>query len=138
LFGNAGNDILYGENGNDQLDGGSGLDRFYGGSGADQFIFNNGDFAGLTSSTADRIHDFSQAESDIIRLDGVDANSGLAGDQGFAFIGSGAFSHTAGELRYAQISGNTYVQGDTDGDGQADFWIRLDGLHSLVTSDFVL
>jgi Ca2+-binding RTX toxin-like protein len=138
LDGNGGNDILYGENGNDHLNGGSGLDRFYGGTGADEFIFGNGDFAGMTSATADRIHDFSQAEGDLIRLDGVDANSGLAGDQGFAFIGSGAFTGTAGELRYAQISGNTYVQGDTDGDGQADFWIRLDGLHALANGDFIL
>jgi trimeric autotransporter adhesin len=138
LNGNGGADVLKGEDGNDSLTGGAARDRFYGGTGADQFIFNDGDFAGLTSSTSDQIHDFSQAEGDIIRLDGVDANAGLAGDQGFSFIGSGAFSHTAGELRYAQISGNTYVQGDTDGDGQADFWIRLDGLHALAVGDFVL
>jgi serralysin len=138
LVGNGGADILYGETGDDHLDGGSGLDRFYGGSGSDEFIFGNGDFAGMTSSTADRIHDFAQADGDIIRLDGVDANSGVGGDQGFAFIGSNAFSHTAGELRYAQISGNTYVQGDTNGDGVADFWIRLDGLHTMAGGDFIL
>jgi len=138
LFGNAGNDILYGENGNDHLTGGAGMDRFYGGAGSDEFIFGAGDSAGMTSSTADRIHDFSAADGDIIRLNGVDANSGLAGDQAFAFIGSGAFSGTAGELRTTQISGNTYVMGDTNGDGTADFWIRLDGLHTLGQSDFVL
>jgi len=138
LHGNAGNDILYGENGNDHLDGGAGQDRFYGGAGADDFIFGNGDFAGMTSGSADRIHDFSAADGDQIRLDGVDANSVLGGDQGFAFIGNGAFTGTAGELRTSQISGNTYVQGDVDGDGVADFWIRLDGLHTLGSGDFVL
>jgi Ca2+-binding RTX toxin-like protein len=138
LYGKDGADVLKGEVGNDWLEGGTGRDRFYGGTGADDFVFREGDFAGLTSSTADQIHDFSQADGDRVRLNLIDANSGVAGDQGFAFIGSGAFSHTAGELRYQQISGNTYVQGDTDGDGQADFWIRLDGLHALASGDFVL
>jgi Ca2+-binding RTX toxin-like protein len=138
LFGHGGNDILYGENGDDRLNGGAGQDRFYGGSGADQFIFFDGDFAGMASGTADRIHDFSQVEGDRINLGDIDANTGLNGDQAFAFIGSGAFSGTAGELRTQQISGNTYVMGDTNGDGQADFWIRLDGLHTLGSGDFVL
>ena len=137
LEGNSGNDILYGENGDDGLLGGVGQDRFYGGAGADDFIFDDGDFAGMTSSTAERIHDFAQG-LDQIDLGAVDANSALAGDQAFAFIGTGAFTGVAGQLRYQQISGNTYVQGDTDGDGDADFWIRLDGLHSLQASDFVI
>jgi hypothetical protein len=59
-------------------------------------------------------------------------------DQQFAFIGTGAFTGAAGQLRYQQISGNTYVMGDTDGDGDADFWIRLDGLHNLQAGDFII
>jgi hypothetical protein len=62
----------------------------------------------------------------------------LGGDQAFSFIGTGAFSNTAGQLRYEQISGNTYVEGDTNGDGVADFMIRFDGLHALVSGDFGL
>jgi Ca2+-binding RTX toxin-like protein len=137
LRGNAGNDILYGENGNDLLDGGAGQDRFYGGAGADDFIFADGDFAGMASSTADRIHDY-VAGLDQISLAEVDANSGLAGDQSFVFLGTGAFTGTAGELRTYQASGNTYVQGDVDGDGIGDFLIRLDGLHTLQASDFII
>jgi len=138
LYGKDGADVLKGEIGSDWLEGGTGRDRFYGGESADDFVFRDGDFAGLTSSTCDQVHDFSQAEGDRVRLNLIDANSGIAGDQGFTFIGSGAFSHTAGELRYQQISGNTYVQGDIDGDGVADFWIRLDGLHALGSGDFIL
>jgi len=138
LDGGAGNDIVYGENGDDALDGGAGQDRFYGGTGADDFIFSDGDFAGMTSGTADRIHDFSQAEGDQISLAGVDADVGLGGDQSFNFIGSGAFTGHAGELRTYQASGNTYVVGDTNGDGVADFMIRVDGLHSLQASDFII
>jgi restriction endonuclease Mrr len=54
------------------------------------------------------------------------------------FIGTAAFSKTAGELRYQEIGGNTYVSGDTNGDGLADFLIRLAGSHALTSSDFVL
>jgi Ca2+-binding RTX toxin-like protein len=138
IKGNGGNDILYGENGNDTLFGGAGMDRFYGGSGADKFAFRDGDFAGMTSSTADRIHDFDSAQGDKIHLSGVDANSLLGGDQAFSFVGTAAFSHNAGELRTYQSVGNTYVAGDINGDGIADFVIRVDGLHAINASDLIL
>lgn len=138
LLGSGGNDILFGENGGDRLVGGVGQDRAYGGAGADEFIFGAGDLSGTSSSLADRIHDFSRAESDRIRLDEIDADTLGNGDQSFAFIGENGFSGTAGELRYQQISGNTFVQGDMNGDGAADFWIRLDGLHTLGSGDFIL
>ena len=137
LRGGGGNDILFGESGNDVLDGSTGQDRFYGGAEEDNFMFDDGDFAGMTSSTADRIHDFVQFE-DIINLGNVDSNIGLAGDQSFSFLGTGAFTGVAGQLRYQQINGNTYIQGDVDGDEAADFWIRLDGLHNLMVSDFII
>lgn len=138
LAGGAGNDILWGDNGADRLAGGTGQDRFYGGSGADEFIFADGELAGMTSSSADRVHDFSRADGDRIRLELIDANANRSGDQAFTFIGASAFSGSAGELRFQQLSGNTYVQGDTNGDGRADFWIRLDGLHTPTGSDFFL
>jgi Ca2+-binding RTX toxin-like protein len=138
IDGGAGADALRGGSGNDALDGGAGRDRFYGEEGADSFNFTDGDLAGLTSSTADQIHDFSQLQGDKIGLSGIDANGNAAGDQAFAFIGSGAFTGVAGQLRYQQISGNTHVMGDVDGDGTADFWIRLDGLHTLQGSDFII
>jgi serralysin len=138
LVGSGGNDALHGGIGNDWLKGGSGRDDVYGGSGADKYVFNDGDFGGLAVSTADRIHDFSHAQADRIQLSLVDANSAIDGDQAFAFLGNGAFTGSAGQLRYQQIDGNTYVQGDVDGDGAADFWIRVDGLHSLVSGDFIL
>jgi Ca2+-binding RTX toxin-like protein len=130
-------DILRGGDGNDWLEGGAGQDRMYGGLGADSFVFDDGHFGGATAASADQVHDFGDAEGDRVRLDLVDANTGLAGDQAFTLIGTSAFSNTAGELRYEQISGNTYVQGDWDGDGAADFWIRLDGLHTLASDDFI-
>ncbi len=138
LFGLAGEDRLYGRDGADRIEGGAGLDRLYGGLGSDLFVFDDGHFGGSTGSAADQIHDFDRAEGDRIDLGRVDANSAVQNDQGFAFIGSAAFSGTAGELRYQHVSGSTIVQGDTNGDGIADFAIRLDGLHTLTSGDFVL
>ena len=34
--------------------------------------------------------------------------------------------------------GETFVAGDVDGDGAADFQIRLEGVHDLTITDFVL
>jgi Ca2+-binding RTX toxin-like protein len=138
LMGGGGADILYGENGNDVLEGGAGMDRFYGGTGADTFLFRDGDFAGMTSGTADRIHDFSQVDGDKLDFSNVDANTLLGGDQAFSFIGNAAFGHHAGELRYYQQSGVTYVAGDTNGDGVADFAVRIDGLFTIHANDLVL
>ena len=108
-----------------------------GGAGNDSFKFAGGDFGGATRAAADRIIDFTTGQ-DKLDLSAVDANALLASDQTFSFIGSGAFTNTAGELRYEQVSGNTYVSGDTNGDGIADFMIKLDGLHALATSDLIL
>jgi hypothetical protein len=48
------------------------------------------------------------------------------------------FHDVAGELRYQQVSGNTYVYGDTTGDGIADFMIKVDGSYAFAVSDFGL
>ena len=146
LIGGAGVDRLNGSLGDDRLDGGEGADRLYGGAGrdrltggseADVFEFRRGD-SSATRSLADAITDFSQAQGDRIQLDGHDADSGTAGVQAFTFIGNGAFTGVAGQLHYLQVGDNTFVEGDTDGNGAADFAIRLTGLHTLAASDFLL
>ena len=137
LYGMGGNDTIKGGAGNDWIEGGAGRDMLYGGTGSDTFAFHDGDFGGATRATADRILDFVQGE-DIIRLSSVDADTTVTGDQAFHFMGTTAFDGHAGELRYEQISGATYVSGDTNGDGTADFMIRIDGLQTLTAHDFVL
>lgn len=138
LFAGTGADRLYGGDGSDLLRGDAGRDEMWGGSGADGFIFDDTHFGGATAAQCDVIHDFSTTEGDRVRLNLVDANSSLIGDQAFAFIGTAAFGHVAGQLRYQQISGNTFVQGDLNGDGVADFWIQLDGVHTLNAASFIL
>ena len=137
VAGGSENDALGGNAGNDIVIGGTGRDFCSGNSGADVFRFSEGDFGGSTTASADVIFDFSKAEFDRIDLRRVDAASGGI-DQAFSFIATAAFSGVAGQLRYELVDGNTYVSGDTDGDGAANFMVRLNGEITLVAADFVL
>jgi len=137
VFGGAGNDQLFGNGGNDQLRGDAGVDLLTGGAGADRFIFRASD-SGKTASTEDRVTDFSHTQHDRIDLHLVDANTRLTADQAFTFIGTKAFTHHAGELHYSVSGGNAFVSGDADGNGVADFTLRLDHVTSLVAGDFLL
>ena len=138
LYGNAGANVLQGWNGNDLLVGRGGKDTLTGGAGADRFQFTAvGD--SVVGANADRITDFSRAQGDKIDLAGIDANTAVAGDQAFSFIGSGAFTHHAGELRAAITArGVTTIAGDLNGDGVSDFHIQLTGAFALQAADFVL
>lgn len=143
LSGLDGNDELRGQNGADSLDGGNGDDLLVGGPGADVYtggadldIFRISNFESGTGASADRITDF--ASGDIVDLAGWDANLNVFGNEAFSWIGSAAFSSTAGELRTYFDGTDTWVQGDTTGDGVADFEIRFDGSVTLAASDFVL
>jgi Ca2+-binding RTX toxin-like protein len=116
IEGGEGHDDLNGGAGNDVLDGGAGPDSLTGGDGADDFVFANlGD--------TDSIVDFSRAE-DIIDLSPLDANSTIDGDQAFTFIGNAEFS-AAGQLKTYVSGGTTFIAGDVDGDGVADFLISV-------------
>ncbi|HEX9946101.1 MAG TPA: RTX toxin, partial [Allosphingosinicella sp.] len=60
--------------------------------------------------------------------------------QAFAWIGSAAFTGSAGQLRAFEQSGTWFVEGDTDGDGSADLVIALtlQGTAPLGAGDFLL
>lgn len=146
LNGGDGNDTLLGGDSADKLNGGAGLDMLRGGkgrdtltgvAGADNFVFATGESNKLHTS-ADRITDFSHAQGDHIDLSRIDAKTAVTGDQAFSFIGTAAFSKVAGQLHAVADGGNTYIEGDVNGDGLADFAIRLDGAVTLVAADFVL
>ena len=79
----------------------------------------------------------------LIGLAGIDANSLSGGDQAFSFIGGNAFAGTgaasAGELRAVLQSGADWlVEGDTNGDGTADFALLVTSDHALSGADFLL
>jgi Ca2+-binding RTX toxin-like protein len=135
LIGFDGNDTLSGAGGNDTLRGGAGADTLNGGAGADYFSYTA--VSDSTGSATDTIQDF-QAGTDLISLRLIDADGNpVNGDTAFAFLGTGAFTGTAGELRYA-ISGTTTVSADVDGNGAADIVINLTGAIALQASNFLL
>ena len=131
LFGGPDDDQVFGDAGNDRLLGNAGIDRLTGGAGNDRFGFENGD------GYIDQILDFVRG-SDKIDLKAVDANANAAGDQAFQFIGTGAFTGVAGQLRYSFQFGDTRVEGDLDGSGFGDLIIMLTGQFNLTATDFML
>jgi Ca2+-binding RTX toxin-like protein len=136
LLGGNGNDQLIGGSGNDSLTGGAGADTHTGGVGADRFIFTA--VADSPAGGADKIMDFNHSETDKIDLSAIDANSVAAGDQAFTFIGNQPFHGVLGELHYVSNGSGITVQGDVNGDGVADFAVDLNGVASVVSTDFIL
>jgi serralysin len=85
----------------------------------------------------DVIVDFTHL-ADHIDLRNVDANSNVAKDQSFQFIGSQAFHHQAGELHFLAKAGFAMVEGDVNGDGMADLQIEVHGVSTVTADDFFL
>ena len=103
----------------------------------DDFDFNLVREMGKTVLTRDLITDF-VVRVDDIDLSTMDASTRKGGNQAFKFIGTQKFHKQAGELHTVKTGGNTIVEGDTNGDGKADFQIELTGLKTLGAGDFIL
>ncbi|MEY4720569.1 MAG: hypothetical protein RIQ46_294, partial [Pseudomonadota bacterium] len=134
IDGGSGADSITGSAGADRILGNAGADLLAGGGGADTFLY-----ALTTQSTTaamDRITDW--AAGDLIDLSAIDASTVLAGNQAFSWIGNGAFTNVAGQLRAFDNGASTFVQADTNGDGTADLVIRIDGVQALTAADFAL
>jgi Ca2+-binding RTX toxin-like protein len=135
LFAGGGHDVLYGGDGADLIVGAAGADSLTGGAGADTFRY---DAASDSVGLADLIGDF-QSGVDKVDLSRIDASSLVGGNQAFTWIGSNAFSGSAGQLRTYEADGYRWVAGDTNGDSVADFAIALQsGTPPLVQGDFLL
>nr|WP_319385645.1 M10 family metallopeptidase C-terminal domain-containing protein [uncultured Roseibium sp.] len=134
--GNELDNILTGNSGDNVLTGGAGADRLTGGLGSDTFVFTGGD-SGPAVDDRDLITDF-VAGTDLLDLSAIDADEGAAGTQAFRFLGTADFDGAAGGLRYSYDAGRnvTTIEGDTDGDGVADFAIDLTGNIALSETDF--
>jgi Ca2+-binding RTX toxin-like protein len=159
ISGNGGDDYIAGSIRGDTLIGGTGLDYIVGGMGKDILIGGTGDGtddlardtfyyssvldSGTSKATRDVITDFVVGE-DKIDISEIDANitAGHDGDNTFVWIGTNAlFTHTAGELRAYWTATSQIVEGDTNGDGHADFSIELQYLapdNVLSGGDFIL
>ncbi|KQT31365.1 hypothetical protein ASG29_15585 [Sphingomonas sp. Leaf412] len=134
LLGGDGNDTLAGGAGADVLEGGAGQDTMTGGIGADIFRFRSADVA---AGGFDVITDFARG-TDKIDLSPIDARIATTTNDAFAFIGTAAFTKKAGELRFDKVGVDSFVYGDVNGDGIADFSIVLKGVGALAASDFTL
>jgi serralysin len=159
ITGNALANVLSGGAGNDRLVGGDGVDSLVGGLGNDIFVgeINATKVASKSGPVSlDRVLDF--AAGDVLDLSGIDANTSVAGDQAFTFVGH-ANPNNAGEIGIRTF-GNmnaaekalgmeldgidgastfagpvTVVFGNVDG-GAPDFAMVLMNNATLTSSDF--
>ncbi|HEY0505961.1 MAG TPA: M10 family metallopeptidase C-terminal domain-containing protein, partial [Lysobacter sp.] len=125
IQGTAGNDTINGGAGNDILTGGLGKDTLTGGDGNDVYDFN---LVAESPAGANRdvVNGFVSG-ADKIDLSGIDAITGNADPNDvFSYLGSGAFTNVAGQLRF-DVATNT-LQADVDGNGAADFEVQLVGV----------
>jgi Ca2+-binding RTX toxin-like protein len=134
ILGGPGNDSLVGGDGADTITGGAGVDRMRGDVGLDRFVFDDGDSG--VGAARDVIVSFGAL--DVIDLAAIDAKAGVAGDQGFGWIGNAAFT-AAGQLRFVLSGADRIVEGSTDADAAAEFQILLLGYAGTPNAgDFIL
>jgi Ca2+-binding RTX toxin-like protein len=136
LEGGSGNDVLVGGDGFDTLVGDAGADTMTGGDGSDLFQYRTM----AASSVLDVITDFQVwtsngfAPRDRIDLSGIDTDSVMAGDQGFTWMDSSAFTGL-GQVRFA----NGVLEANFTGTLAADLRIQLTGVTSLTSwADLIL
>ena len=160
VTGNSVANTLSGGAGNDRLIGGDGVDSLIGGLGNDIFVgeINATKVASKTGMISlDRVLDF--AAGDVLDLSGIDANTGLAGDQAFTFVGHANPNNagevgirTFGNMNAAELALGmdldgidgpstfagpvTVVFGNVDG-GAPDFAMVLMNNATLTSSDFI-
>ncbi|MFC3123592.1 M10 family metallopeptidase C-terminal domain-containing protein [Pseudoroseomonas globiformis] len=136
--GGAGNDVLAGGVANDQLDGGAGNDVLSGNDGDDTLIGGDGDDVLIGGLGADRLIggagndtfrylDLAEMAGDVIEDFGTGDRIDLSALQGVQFIQDASFSRVPGQIRQA---GDT-LEVDTDGDGRANFVLRMPGAGQL-------
>ncbi|KYO51830.1 hypothetical protein AUP44_07810 [Tistrella mobilis] len=134
IDGGSGNDTLLGGAGDDVLIGNAGIDVMTGGDGADRFVFQALSDSSIGTATRDRIMDLDIAAGDRIDLSTLDIDPSTTVREGLTYIGTGAYSGTAGEVRIAASAnaGYTAVAIDSDGDGLSNFIIEV----ALPVADF--
>ena len=132
ILGSQFDDSLRGDGAANVIEGGIGRDVLNGGAGNDTFVYRTLGDSTVATAGRDLIADL--AAGDRIDMSAIDANSALASDQAFAFIGTAAFSSVAGQLRATTTS----IEGDVNGDGIADFAITIAVTTAPAAADFVL
>ena len=144
LYGGADNDTLDGGIGNDSILGGAGQDTLTGGDGSDTFLFQ-----ATTDSPVgawDTITDFQSssgtvAGDDVLDLRSIDANASVSGDQSFAWGGETAGANSlwyTGLVHNSDGTADMMLNGDTNGDGVADFQVMMHLTTGNLSTDDIL
>lgn len=142
-FGSTANDQLTGTTANDSITGGFGGDVLSGSpagsrsaGGQDTYIYVRADSSLAAPGLRDHITDFGR--DDQIDLSGMDGNLNQDGLQPLNWIKGRSFSGQAGELRIRYTNNAAFLQADTDGNGQADFEVKLINVDSFSRSNLIL
>jgi VCBS repeat-containing protein len=134
LFGGNGDDRLVGASGDDILGGGDGADKLTGSSGKDIFIFTDSELDTIKTGEHDVITDFAQG------MDKIDISALYDGGT-YNGLKSGALTGGAGnayKVGYYSSGGKTWLEGDVNGDGLADWVIEMSGSYKLKGTDLVV
>ena len=137
LNGGGGRDTLAGGDGNDMLIGGAAADQMSGELGIDTFVFL--DKSESTSANRDTITGF-ELGADLLDLSRIDANVVTVLDQGFAFVGTDAFSGVGPQVRLVldAVAHTTAIQVRLAGSVANDMVIMLNSDLFLTSANFVL
>ena len=92
--------------------------------------------SGVGGSNRDVITDFNPFD-DTIDLMGIDANTALARDQAFRWVGTTALTG-AGQIGFLISGDTTIIRGSNDADAASEFEIQLSGIKNLAVDDFYL
>jgi Ca2+-binding RTX toxin-like protein len=134
LFGGSGDDRLVGGAGDDILAGGVGIDKLTGSSGKDIFVFTDTELGTTKRGAHDVITDFQQG-TDKIDISALFDGGSYGGLKAGALSGRPADAYKVG---FYSETGKTWLEGDTNGDGAADFVIELTGAYKLTGTDFLV
>ena len=134
-FGNVLANVMTGNGASNSISGAGGADVLDGGGGNDSFVYTLA--TDSTAAAQDVIKNFDAGDK--INLSAIDAIASTAGNDVFSFIGAGAFTGVAGQLRAYQSGTDWVVEGDTDGNGTADLviGIQVASSHVIIAADFV-
>lgn len=135
-IGSSAADTFRGDNGTNWFQGGAGRDVANGGAGRDVFDYDRTSDSVPGSANRDVINDFAH-NSDKLDLVGIDANTTVAGNQAFTWLGDGPLTG-AGQADFITSGGSTIVQASTDADATPELQIRLTGSIPLSEGDFFL
>jgi len=129
LSGGAGDDTLHaGEGGKNVLIGGAGADIMHGGAGDDTFRFTSLKDLGLGEDKQDVIHGFNEAGVDKLDFSAL---------KGWSFKEDGLITGTK-QLWAVQSGGDLILYGNSSGNLDADFSIKLVGVSVLSADDFIV